>query len=65
MSPDEPEARLRTERWREVEALFLATRDRAPGERAKFLAQACGPDVALRHEVESLLAADQGATGFL
>ena len=65
MSPDEPEARLTPERWREVEALFLAARDRAPGERATFLEQACGADVALRQEVESLLAADQGATGFL
>ena len=65
MSPDEPEARLTPERWREVEALFLATRDRVPVERATFLEQACGADAALRREVESLLAADQGATGFL
>ncbi len=65
MSPDEPETRLTAERWREVEAVFLATRDRGPGERAAFLTQACGADVALRQEVESLLAADQGATGFL
>jgi len=65
MNPDEPEARLTAGRWRQVEALFLATRDRSLGERASFLAQACGTDVALRREVESLLAADQGATGFL
>jgi tetratricopeptide (TPR) repeat protein len=65
MSADEPEARLTAERWREVEAIFLATRDRAPGERARLLEQSCGTDAALRHEVESLLAADQGATGFL
>ena len=65
MSPDEPETRLTPERWREVEAIFLATRDQVPGERATFLEQACGTDVALRHEVESLLAADHGATGFL
>ena len=65
MSPNEPEARLTPERWREVEALFLAAREREPRERARFLDQACGADTALRHEVESLLAADQGATGFL
>jgi len=65
MNPDEPEARLTAGRWRQVEALFLATRDRGPGERATFLEQACGTDLALRQEVESLLAADQGATGFL
>jgi tetratricopeptide (TPR) repeat protein len=63
--PDEPEARLTPKRWREVEALFIATRDRVPGERATFLEQACGTDAALRQEVESLLAADEGATGFL
>jgi tetratricopeptide (TPR) repeat protein len=65
MSPDQPWARLTPDRWREVEALFLATRDRVPGERATFLAQACRGDVALQQEVESLLAADHGATGFL
>jgi serine/threonine-protein kinase len=45
--------------------MFLRTRDRESGERAAFLEQACGEDVALRREVESLLAADHGATGFL
>jgi hypothetical protein len=65
MSANEPGSRPTPERWREVEAMFLATRDREPGERALFLEQACGADVALRHEVESLLAADHGATGFL
>jgi serine/threonine-protein kinase len=57
--------RLTPDRWREVEAMFLATRDREPEKRATFLEHACGADIALRNEVESLLAADQGATGFL
>ena len=65
VSPDQPGTRLTAERWRQVEALFLATRDRGPGEQAMFLEQACGTDMALRHQVESLLAADQGATAFL
>jgi tRNA A-37 threonylcarbamoyl transferase component Bud32/tetratricopeptide (TPR) repeat protein len=65
MNPDEPEERLKPERWREVEALFLAAREREPSERATFLDQTCGQDSVLRQEVESLLAADQGATGFL
>ena len=65
MNPREPDARLTPQRWREVESIFLATRDRAPSERATFLEQACGADAALRSEVESLLAADHGATGFL
>jgi tetratricopeptide (TPR) repeat protein len=65
MSPNEPPARLTPERWREIEALFLATRNRRQDEQAVFLAQACGSDGELRHEVESLLVADHGATGFL
>jgi serine/threonine protein kinase/TolB-like protein/tetratricopeptide (TPR) repeat protein len=65
MSADEPTARLTPERWREVETIFLAARDRLSGARSTFLDQACGVDVALRLEVESLLAADLGATGFL
>jgi hypothetical protein len=65
MKPHEPEVRLTAGRWRQVEPLFLATCERGPGERATVLEQACGTDVALRHQVESLLAADQGATGFL
>src|SRR3954471_14304091 len=53
------------ERWREVEAVFLEARDQVPGERSAFLDRSCGSDEALRREVESLLAADVGATGFL
>jgi serine/threonine-protein kinase len=53
------------ERWREVEGVFRAALERAPGERAGFLERACGADAELRREVESLLAANQGATGFL
>ena len=61
MSP----SRLTPERWLEVEAVFLAARDRKSAERASFLAEACGTDGPLRLEVESLLAADQGASGWL
>src|SRR4051812_43899553 len=35
--------------------VFLAALERAPGDRAAFLAEACGGDVALRREAESLL----------
>ncbi len=58
-------SRLTPQRWLEVEAVFLAARDREPAEWASFLAEACGADGPLRQEVESLLAADQGASGFL
>jgi serine/threonine-protein kinase len=56
---------MRPERWREVETLFQAARELEPGGRAAFLNQACGSDVALRHEVESLLRADADASGFM
>ena len=36
-----------------------------PGERAAFLAGACGSNLPLRHRVEALLAAAEEATGFL
>ena len=53
------------ERWRAVDAMVQAALDRAPAERPAFLARACGADAALRAEVESLLAAGDGAEGFL
>jgi tetratricopeptide (TPR) repeat protein len=46
------------ESWRRVEELFLAALDIPPEQRAAFLARECGPDSELRHEAESLLAAD-------
>ena len=42
--------------WPRVEELFHAALERAPGERAAFLASACNGDDELRREVESLLA---------
>jgi serine/threonine protein kinase/Tol biopolymer transport system component len=42
-------------RWEQVKALFQATLDRPPVERAAFLAAAAGGDEALRREVETLL----------
>jgi Tol biopolymer transport system component/predicted Ser/Thr protein kinase len=44
------------ERWRRVEELYHATLKRRPSERGAFLATACSGDVALRDEIESLLA---------
>lgn len=45
------------ERWREIERLYheAIERDRAAGDRAAFLEEACAGDEALRREVESLL----------
>src|SRR5262245_65927811 len=53
------------ERWQAVKALLDGALQRYPGERSAFLEEACGADVALRAEVESQLAVDDGASGFL
>jgi hypothetical protein len=42
------------DRWRRVNDLFHAALDRDPGERAVFLAEACGDDVAVHAEVTRL-----------
>jgi Tol biopolymer transport system component len=53
------------ERRRRIEDLCDAALDRDAGERAAFVAGACGPDEALRREVEALLAHAERAEGFL
>jgi serine/threonine-protein kinase len=53
------------ERWREVRALFAQALEREPAKRAAFLDEVCGNDTALRQEVQSLLKADAGASGYL
>jgi eukaryotic-like serine/threonine-protein kinase len=50
--------------WERIKGLFGAALERDPHERAAFLDQACGQDVSLREEVESLLEAHD-ATGAL
>ena len=52
-------------RWQQVKQLFAAALERAPQQRTPFLAEACGEDVALRGEVEALLAAHHDAGTFL
>ena len=53
------------ERWQEVDRLVQAAMERAPDERAAFLAEVCADDDDLRREVESLLLFDGQATGFI
>ena len=53
------------ERWQQVKEIFHAALDRAPAERSVFLANACGGDEALRHEVESLLASHEKGGSFI
>jgi eukaryotic-like serine/threonine-protein kinase len=45
-----------SERWRRITALFHAARERDPDKRDSFLADACREDIALRREVEAMLA---------
>jgi Tol biopolymer transport system component len=47
---------MQAERWGQIEELYHAALERAPGERAAWLVAACAGDDFLRREVESLLA---------
>jgi eukaryotic-like serine/threonine-protein kinase len=54
------EAKLETEQgWKKIKELFGAALERDPSERAAFLNLACGTDVSLREEVESLIKAHE------
>lgn len=49
------------DRWRTVEALYHATLALTEEDRLTFLERACGSDVALREDVESLVAQSSDA----
>jgi eukaryotic-like serine/threonine-protein kinase len=53
-----PEELMDPDRWNRMSSVFITARDRPSSERAAFLAEVCGDDLALREEVESMLAAD-------
>ena len=55
---------MTSDRWQQVERLYHAALAREGDQSAAFLKEACAGDDALRHEVESLLAQENGA-GFL
>jgi serine/threonine protein kinase len=50
------------ERWRQIEEVFQIAAEMHPNLRSAYLQKACGPDVELRAEVESLLGHDQPST---
>ena len=56
---------MKPERWKQIDEIFQAALERAPGERPAYLAQACPGDPALRRKVEALLAADEQAVSFI
>jgi eukaryotic-like serine/threonine-protein kinase len=53
------------ERWAQVGGIYHDALELDAGERAAFLDRVCGGDAELRREVESLLAADAEAGGFI
>ncbi len=52
-------------RWKKIKEVYDRALDLRGDEREGFLAEACGDDADLRHEVESLLAAHDDAGSFL
>ncbi|HEV3061187.1 MAG TPA: protein kinase, partial [Vicinamibacterales bacterium] len=54
---------MSTSDWPRVKELFQATLDQPADDRPAYLERACGPDLALRQNVESLLAAYDAANG--
>src|SRR6266567_8215233 len=56
---------MKAERWKQINDLFQSAVERAPGERAAFLDEACHGDDGLRREVESLLSSHERATNFI
>jgi len=55
---------MTTEQWRQIEQLYHAACEREPGERSRFLQEACA-DEQVRGEVESLLGCEAQAESFL
>jgi len=56
---------MESNRWRQIEELYHAALERAPDERASFLAETCADDSGLRREVEELLRYDGAAESFI
>ena len=56
---------MESKRWRKIESLFHAVREKVDGERAVFLDKACGDDILLRKEVEDLFASSETSDSFL
>jgi serine/threonine protein kinase/dipeptidyl aminopeptidase/acylaminoacyl peptidase len=52
-------------RWEQIESIYQSAVEREEHQRAAFLEEACGADAELRREVESLLACNPSAQGFM
>ena len=53
------------DRWQKIEELYHSAREREDSQRVAFLDEACAGDEVLRREIESLLAEEKEAQGFL
>ena len=53
------------ERWQKIKSLFDVVQEIEPEKREKFLDDACGDDLDLRREVESLIDSFDSAESFL
>src|SRR5882762_2094460 len=56
---------MNPERWQQIKSLLHSALERAPGERAAFLDEACAGTPSLRSEVESLIVSYEQAGGFI
>src|SRR5215469_5714638 len=60
-----PRRHMLADRWSKIETLYHTARERKPDERRVYLESACGGDLEILTEVESLLANDELAARFL
>jgi serine/threonine-protein kinase len=53
------------ERWTRIKTVFIEAVELPEGERGAYIAEACGADAELIHEIESLLANEKAAADFI
>lgn len=58
-------SKVNAQHWQQVKEVFEEALERTGAERTAFLDRACGGDVSLREEVESLLRSDEKADSFM
>lgn len=56
---------MQPERWQQIDQLFHEALGRAPGQRSRFLEQACSGDESLRSEIEALISSHEQAESFI
>jgi len=56
---------MESDRWRQIEQLYHEVSELEPARRGPYLQEFCAADSSLRREVESLLAREEQAQGFI